>query len=63
MSLVGIYPGRASKFQVKIKEAMNIEWENHALNRQLKHLELSLSTLSVAIGRLNFTKNDSSDLL
>ncbi len=35
----------ASKFQIKIKEAMHIKWENRALNQQLKHLELSLFCL------------------
>ena len=32
-----------SKFQIKIKEAMHIKWENPTLNQQLKHLEFSLS--------------------
>ena len=27
-----------SKFQIKIKEAMHIKWENPILNQQLKHL-------------------------
>ena len=30
------------KFQIKIKEALHIEWENPILNQQLRHLDLSL---------------------
>ena len=33
----------ASKFQIKIKEALHIKWENSILNQQLRHLDLSLS--------------------
>ena len=29
-------------FQLKIKEALHIEWEQPSLNKQLKHLNLSL---------------------
>ena len=29
-------------FQLKIKEALRIEWERPSLNKQLKHLNLSL---------------------
>ena len=32
-----------SKFQVKIKEAMYINWERPALNQQIHHVNLSLS--------------------
>ena len=32
-----------SKFQIKIKEALYIKWDNPSLNRQLKQLDLSLS--------------------
>ena len=32
-----------SKFQIKIKEALYIKWDNPSLNRQLKKLDLSLS--------------------
>ena len=38
-----ILDSAVSKFQIKIKEAMHIKWENPTLNQQLKHLELSLS--------------------
>ena len=38
-----ILDSAVSKFQIKIKEAMRIKWENPTLNQQLKHLELSLS--------------------
>ena len=31
------------KFQIKIKEALHIEWENPILNQQLRHLDLSPS--------------------
>ena len=37
-----ILDSAVSKFQIKIKEAMHIKWENPTLNQQLKHLELSL---------------------
>ena len=33
----------ASKFQIKIKEALHIKWENSILHQQLKHLDLSPS--------------------
>ena len=33
----------ASKFQIQIKEALHIKWENPILNQQLRHLDLSLS--------------------
>jgi len=29
-------------FQLKIKEALHIEWERPSLNKQLKHLNLTL---------------------
>ena len=32
-----------SKFQIKIKEALYIKWDNPSLNGQLKQLDLSLS--------------------
>ena len=38
-----ILDSAVSKFQIKIKEAMHIKWENPTLNQQLKHLELYLS--------------------
>ena len=38
-----ILDSAVSKFQIKIKEAMHIKWENPTRNQQLKHLELSLS--------------------
>ena len=38
-----ILDSAVSKFQIKIKVAMHIKWENPTLNQQLKHLELSLS--------------------
>ena len=33
-----ILDSAVSKFQIKIKEAMHIKWENPTLNQQLKHL-------------------------
>ena len=38
-----ILDSAASKFQIKIKEALHIKWENPILNQQLRHLDLSLS--------------------
>ena len=38
-----ILDSAASKFQIKIKEALHIKWENSILNQQLKHLDLSPS--------------------
>ena len=38
-----ILDSAASKFQIKIKEALHIKWENPILNQQLSHLDLSLS--------------------
>ena len=40
-----ILDSAALKFQIKIKEALHIKWENPILNQQLKHLDLSLSFL------------------
>ena len=31
-----------ANFQLKIKEALHIEWERPALNKQLKHVDLTL---------------------
>ena len=38
-----ILDSAASKFQIKIKEALQIKWENPPLNKQLRHQDLSLS--------------------
>ena len=38
-----ILDSAASKFQIKIKEALHIKWKNPILNQQLRHLDLSLS--------------------
>ena len=38
-----ILDSAASKFQIKVKEALHIKWENPILNQQLRHLDLSLS--------------------
>lgn len=38
-----ILDSAATKFQVKIKEAMYINWEKPALNQQIHHVNLSLS--------------------
>ena len=38
-----ILDSAASKFQIKIKEALHIKWENPILNQQLRHLDFSLS--------------------
>ena len=38
-----ILDSAASKFQIKIKEALHIKWENPPLNQQLRHVDLSLS--------------------
>ena len=38
-----ILDSAASKFQIKIKEALHIKWENPILNQQLSHLDLCLS--------------------
>ena len=34
---LAILDSAASKFQIKIKEALHIKWENTILNQQLKH--------------------------
>lgn len=41
-----ILDSAASKFKIKIKEALHIKWESPILNQQLKHLDLSLSVCS-----------------
>ena len=38
-----ILDSAASKFEINIKEALHIKWENLILNQQLRHLDLSLS--------------------
>ena len=38
-----ILDSAASKYKIKIKEALHIKWDKPILNQQLKHLELSLS--------------------
>ena len=38
-----ILDSAASKFKIKIKEALHIKWEHPILNQQLRHLDLSLS--------------------
>ena len=38
-----ILDSAASKFKLKIKEALHIKWESPILNQQLRHLDLSLS--------------------
>ena len=38
-----ILDSAASKFQIKIKEALHIKWENPILNQKLRHLDLSFS--------------------
>ena len=39
-----ILDSAASKFQIKVKEALHIKRENPIFNQQLKHLDLSLSS-------------------
>ena len=38
-----ILDSAASKFKIKIKEALHIKWESPILNQQFRHLDLSLS--------------------
>ena len=38
-----ILDSASTRFQLKIKEAMHILWEQPSLNSQVKHLNLSLS--------------------
>ena len=38
-----ILDSAASKFQIKMKEALHITWDNPILNQQLRHPDLSLS--------------------
>ena len=38
-----ILDSAASKFKIKIKEALHNKWESSILNEQLRHLDLSLS--------------------
>ena len=41
-----ILDSATTSFQLKIKEAMHILWEQPSLNSQVKHLNLSLSLVS-----------------
>ena len=41
---LAILDSAASKFQIKIKEALHIKWENPILDQRLNHLDLSLSS-------------------
>ena len=38
-----ILDSTATKFEIKIKEALHINWENPSLNQQIQHVNLSLS--------------------
>ena len=48
-----ILDSASTRFQLKIKEAMHILWEQPSLNCQVKHLNLSLSYLLVSFLSLN----------
>ena len=48
-----ILDSASTRFQLKIKEAMHILWEQPSLNSQVKHLNLSLSYELVSFLSLN----------
>ena len=42
-SCFSILDSAVTKYQVRLKEAMHIQWEKPILNRQVKHLNLTFS--------------------